>query len=589
MKKTLLYIALAVASAAGFASCDDDFERPPITRPGDAEQIEANITMLELKEAFYNASASNYATEIGTNADGEHYIVRGRIVSNDESGNVYKSLVIEDGTSGMAFSVNISKLYQYYKFGQEVAVDVTGLYIGAYGNNMQIGAAPTTNDYPSRIEEEDFKAVAIVQSDPEPDKVVPYEVTLDELSTLKQNPSELLAWQNRFIVLKDMRFEKPGQPFGESGSTVNRTLIAPDGKTIIMRNSGYSTWWAQLQPAGTGSVKAVLSFFSRDWQLMLNSPADLEGFTDAEPEKPIVGGDGTQASPYTVAQLLSQGAPSVAEPDKWVKGVIVGFIPDKSLSEAVFSASGAVATNIVLGATAETASASDVLPVQLPAGVIRSALNLSDNPSLLGKEVLLKGSVEKYFGACGLKSVSAAIIDGKEIGSAGGDTPAPPTGTVVFTETFASGQGSFTIDNIKLPSELTYVWNYDSRYSCMKASAFLNNTNYDADARLVSPEIDLSGYTSASASFEQALNFFSSTDQAKKEALFEVSTDGGSTWTPVAIPNYPDSMSWTFVSTGAIDLSAYAGKKIKVAFHYIGTAAKSGTWELNKLNVYGTK
>lgn len=328
MKKTLLYIALAVASAAGFASCDDDFERPPITRPGDAEQIEANITLLELKEAFYNASASNYATEIGTNADGEHYIVRGRIVSNDESGNVYKSLVIEDGTSGMAFSVNISKLYQYYKFGQEVAVDVTGLYIGAYGNNMQIGAAPTTNDYPSRIEEEDFKAVAIVQSDPEPDKVVPYEVTLDELSTLKQNPSDLLAWQNRFIVLKDMRFEKPGQPFGESGSTVNRTLIAPDGKTIIMRNSGYSTWWAQLQPAGTGSVKAVLSFFSRDWQLMLNSPADLEGFTDAEPEKPIVGGDGTQASPYTVAQLLSQGAPSVAEPDKWVKGVIVGFIPE---------------------------------------------------------------------------------------------------------------------------------------------------------------------------------------------------------------------------------------------------------------------
>ena len=216
MKKTLLYIALAVASAAGFASCDDDFERPPITRPGDAEQIEANITLLELKEAFYNASASNYATEIGTNADGEHYIVRGRIVSNDESGNVYKSLVIEDGTSGMAFSVNISKLYQYYKFGQEVAVDVTGLYIGAYGNNMQIGAAPTTNDYPSRIEEEDFKAVAIVQSDPEPDKVVPYEVTLDELSTLKQNPSELLAWQNRLIVLKDMRFEKPGQPFGES-------------------------------------------------------------------------------------------------------------------------------------------------------------------------------------------------------------------------------------------------------------------------------------------------------------------------------------------------------------------------------------
>ena len=589
MKKTFLYIALALASAVGFASCDDDFERPPISQPGgDIEQIEANITLLELKEAFYNSSASNYATEIGTNADGEHYIVRGRIISDDESGNIFKSLMIEDETAGIAFSVNISKLYQYYKFGQEVAIDVTGLYIGAYGNNMQIGAAPTTNDYPSRIEEEDFKAVALVQGSPDPSKVVPHEVTLAELASIRQNTSELLAWQNRFIILKDMHFEKPGQPFGESGSTVNRNIIGPDGNRIIMRNSGYSTWWAQLQPAGNGSITAILSYFSRDWQLMLNSPDDLQGFTEAEPEKPVVGGEGTKESPYTVAQLLSQGAPAVAEADKWVKGVIVGFIPDKSLSEAVFGTSGAVATNIILGATDAVASSSEVLPVQLPAGTIRSSLNLKDNPGLLGKEVLLKGSVEKYFGACGLKSVSAAVIDGKELGN-GGDTPQPPTGTTVFTETFASGQGNFTIDNLKLPSALSYIWNFDSRYSCMKASAYLNDTNHDAEARLISPEIDLTGYKTASASFSQALNFFSSIEQARKEALFEVSTDGGTTWTALTVPSWPDALSWTFASTGAIDLTAYAGKKIKVAFHYIGTSAKCGTWEVNKLTVNGTK
>lgn len=588
MKKTFLYIALALASAVGFASCDDDFERPPITTPGEEDQLQANITILELKEAFYNSSTSNYASEIGTNADGEHYIVRGRIVSNDESGNIFKSLMIEDETAGIAFSVNISKLYQYYKYGQEVAIDVTGLYIGAYGNNMQIGAAPTDRDYPSRIEEEDFKAVALVQGEPQPSLVQPHVVTLDELASFRQNTTELLAWQNRLVTIKDVHFEKPGQPFGERGSTVNRNLIGPDGKSIIMRNSGYSTWWAQLQPAGTGSVTAILSYFSRDWQLMLNSPDDLQGFTEAEPEKPVEGGEGTKESPYTVAQLLSQGAPATAEADKWVKGVIVGFIPDKSLSEAVFGTSGAVATNIVLGATASVASSSEVLPVQLPSGTIRSSLNLKDNPALLGKEVLLKGSVEKYFGACGLKAVSAAIIDGKEIGN-GGDTPQPPAGNAIFTETFATGQGNFTIDNIKLPSALSYIWNFDSRYSCMKASAFLNNTNYDAEARMISPEIDLTGYKTVSASFSQALNFFSSIDQAKKEALFEVSTDGGNTWTALTVPSWPDALSWTFVSTGAIDLSAYAGKKVKLAFHYIGTSAKCGTWEVNKLTVNGTK
>lgn len=588
MKKTLIYTALAVASAAGFASCDDNFERPPITRPGDVEQIEANITLLELKEAFYNSSASNYATEIGTNADGEHYIVRGRIVSNDETGNIFKTLMIEDETAGMAFSVNISKLYQNYKYGEEIAVDVTGLYIGAYGNNMQIGGAPTDREYPSRIEEEVWTEAATVQGDPEPDKVVVYEVTMEQLDQLKQNPSDLLAWQNRLVILKDMRFEKPGQPMGESQTTVSRYVVGPNGQRIPLRNSGYSTWWAQLQPAGTGSITAVLSYFNRDWQLMLSSSDDLQGFTDAEPEKPITGGTGTQADPYTVAQLLSQGAPSTAEADKWVKGYIVGFIPDKALSEAIFSADGAVAVNIVLGATADVKSASEVMPVQLPAGAIRTALNLKDNPSNLGKEVLLKGSVERYFGACGLKSTSAAIIDGKEVGDVGGgDTP--PVGNAVFSETFATGLGAFTAVNTVMPSALTYIWSYDSRYSCAKASAFLNDTNHDADSRLVSPEIDLTGLTSASASFEQALNFFSSIDQAKKEATFEVSTDDGASWTAVAIPSYPAELSWTFSSTGAIDLKAYAGKKIRVAFHYTGTAAKCGTWEVKKLVINGTK
>ncbi|MDY3858188.1 MAG: DUF5689 domain-containing protein [Muribaculaceae bacterium] len=588
MKKTLLYIAVALTSAVGFSSCDDDFERPPITIPGQGDQIEANVTLLELKQQFYNSSTSNYASEIGTNADGEHYIVRGRIISDDQTGNIFKTLMIQDESAGMAFSINISSLYENYKYGAEIAVDVTGLYIGAYGNNMQIGAAPTTNDYPSRIEEDVWKEHCTVQSVPQPDKVVVHSVTMEELKDIKADPSQMLAWQNRLVKLDNMKFERPGQPFGESSTTVSRNLIGPDGSRIIMRNSGYSTWWAQLQPAGEGSVTAILSYFSRDWQLMLNSPDNLSGFTEAEPEKPVEAGTGTKDDPYTVAQLVQEGAPSAAQPDKWVKGYIVGFIPDMSLSEAVFSADGAVATNIVIGATAETNSSTAVLPVQLPAGVIRSGVNLKDNPANLGKEILLKGSVERYFGTCGVKSVTAAVIDGKEIGQ-GGDTPSTPAGQSIFSESFATGQGSFTINDKLLPSGLSYIWSYASNYKCMKASAFANSTNHDADSYLVSPEIDLTGYTDVQASFEQAVNFFTDIATARKEAAFAVSTDGGTTWTALDIPSYPSELSWTFAPTGAISLKAYAGKKIKVAFHYTGTAAKCGTWEVKNLVITGTK
>lgn len=588
MKKTILYIGMALMSAAGFTACDDDWQRPPIPGQTPTEQIEANITLLELKEAFYNPSTSNYATEIGTNADGEHYIVRGRVISNDETGNIFKTLMIEDESAGMAFSVNISKMYQYYKFGQEVAIDVTGLYIGAYGNNMQIGAKPTTNDYPSRIEEADFKAVALVQSDPQPELVVPHEVTMAQLDQFNQNPTEMLAWQNRYVVLKDMHFENPGQPMGETQTTVSRYVADAQGQRIQMRNSGYSTWWAQLQPAGTGSVTAVLSYFNRSWQLMLNDYEDLQGFTPAEPEKPIVGGDGSKNDPYTVAQLLQQGAPSVAQANKWVKGYIVGFIPDKSLADAVFSATGAVETNIVIGATADANTANAVLPVQLPAGAIRSGLNLSANPGMLGKEVLLQGSVEKYFGACGLKGVTAAIVDGKTIGEEGNE-PSTPIGDAIFSETFASSQGAFTIENIVMPEALSFIWNHDANYKCMKASAFASNTNHDADSRLISPEIDLTGFKSVAAAFDQACNFFADIETAKKEATFEVSADNGATWTALTVPSFPASLSWSFTNSGSIDLSAYAGKKIKVAFHYTGTATKCGTWEVKNLVVSGTK
>lgn len=50
------------------------------------------------------------------------------------------------------------------------------------------------------------------------------------------------------------------------------------------------------------------------------------------------------------------------------------------------------------------------MPIQLPAGAIRTALNLKDNPGNLKQEVILCGNIENYFGATGLKSVAYAKI-----------------------------------------------------------------------------------------------------------------------------------------------------------------------------------
>ncbi len=449
MKKSILYIATLLLAAVGFSACDDDKAIPPVTVPGeDQVRPEVTSTILELKQAFYNSSTNNYATEVGEKEDGSHYVICGTIVSSDEVGNIYKNLMIEDETAGLTISVNQSDLYESYKIGQKIVVDATGLYMGAYGNCMQLGTEPASGKaYPGRIEEDDFTAHAWCYGFP--GSVEPEVVTVEQIQNLYNNrtddPAAFLAMQSRYVIFKDMEFADAGEPIAVQGSSTSRYANDAAGNKVQLYNSGYSDIWANTLPFGTGNISGILSFYSREWQLLIIDMDSFQGFSGA-------------------------------------------------------------------GSATET----------------------------------------------------------------------------IFSETFASSEGDFTIVNESIGT-LSYVWKSTPTYSCMTASAYANSTNNEASSYLVSPEIDLTSYTAATAQFEQALNKYASIENAKQEALFQVSTDGGTTWETLTIPSYPESLSWTFTSTGKIDLSGYVGKKVKLAFHYTSNTSSAGTWEVKNLKVTGSK
>ncbi len=153
-----------------------------------------------------------------------------------------------------------------------------------------------------------------------------------------------------------------------------------------------------------------------------------------EPETPEVTTDGTEANPYTVtdAKIAATGT------NVFVKAFIVGYIPDKALNEAIFgdAASAEKApTNILVAASADETNVTKCMPIQLPAGAIRTALNLKDNPGNLKQEVILCGNIENYFGATGLKSVAYAKIGNKEYGT-------KPDGSTTNPDTPTTGKGS---------------------------------------------------------------------------------------------------------------------------------------------------
>lgn len=450
MKKSILYIASLLVAAVGFSSCDDDKAMPPLPVPGgDGPHMQANTTILQLKQEFVNreASAFSYAKEVGTKDNGEHYIISGTITSSDEAGNIYKTIMIEDETAGLTIAVDKTKLYQDYKIGQTLAIDVTGLYIGAYGRCMQLGTVPQTGrEQPGRIPEEEFEAHTECYGFPH--AVEPTVVTASQIQGyFEQNQpttDEFLAWTGRYVKFLDMEFENPGEPLAIQGSSTSRYAFDAEGGRVQLYNSGQSSIWPMILPWGKGNIVGILSFYNREWQVLINDYEDLEDFT-------------------------------------------------------------------------------------------------------------------------------------------GGNAPVES----IFLESFGSGQGDFTIEDEELGG-LSYVWASDTRYACMKASGYAGGRDHDASSRLISPVIDLTNAHNVAASFDQACNYYASLDVAKTQALFEVREVGGQ-WTALAIPGFTDASSWTFRSSGSINLSAYEGKQIQIAFHYISTAAKAGTWEVKNVKIIGTK
>jgi len=307
------------------------------------------------------------------------------------------------------------------------------------------------------------------------------------------------------------------------------------------------------------------------------------GVTPPEPPTPGQGeGSGTADDPYNVAAGIGLQS---EEPIAWVHGYIVGAVKSGLSSvtgnaDINWSAPFDLATNVVIADDASCNEISQCIIVNLPAGKpLRTQVNLMDNLDNLGKHLAVNGKLRKYFNQAGLRDSGGTEAD---FVLEGGVTPPPTPGTSIFSETFASGQGEFTIQDVTLPEELTYVWNHDANYSCMKASAYVGQA-YAAESWLVSPAIALTN--AATLKFDQAVNY-ASPDGA---LAVMISTDYNgdvttTTWTELTLSQWPAGNNWTFINSTA-DLSNYAGQTVTIAFKYTSTTSASATWEVKNFVV----
>lgn len=424
MKKIFRYMLAAVMAlplAAAVSSCQDDIDNPPFEAP--ESPLTPNTTIAELKKAYWD-DAANYIDTVALNGAGEHIVISGRVISSDEAGNIYKSLVIQDATGALAMSINANSLFNRYRIGQEVVIDVTDMYIGKYSSLQQLGFPDYSSSYgwqATFMPYEFFEAHASLNGLPEPEMIDTVNVTIPSLSATAEG---LRMMQSRLIRINNVRFEEGGQAAFCSAHKVNtnRTLLDENGNSIIVRTSGYARFWNAPLPADPIDIVGILSYngsgSSASWQLLIRSLDDI--LNEGNPTLPI----GTETNPYTVGQVVAIEAAGNTG-FGWVEGYITGTLrsgiaevssPDDICREAPFEMNN----TLVIGLTPESRSLDESLIIRLPQGsVFRTVANLRDNPSNLGHRIMVYGNFARDLGSfaiTGNKGTAAEFsIDGIDL------------------------------------------------------------------------------------------------------------------------------------------------------------------------------
>ncbi|TXF76188.1 DUF5689 domain-containing protein [Chryseobacterium sp.] len=216
-------------------------------------------TIAEVKQLFTGAL---------TQITGD-FVVKAKVTANDETGNLFKYVYIEDATGGIRVNINKTNLYQDARFrvGKEIYIKLKNLYIGNVSGELQLGQ-PFNGNVGQIAETDVYKT--FFDSNLPISAVVPTEKTITQLTT---------ADVGKWIKIKNLEFINTdlGSNYA-SGSPTNRTLKDCSGNTILLRTSNFASFASTEIDGGRGDVYAILSIFNGTYQLWIPKQihADLD-------------------------------------------------------------------------------------------------------------------------------------------------------------------------------------------------------------------------------------------------------------------------------------------------------------------------
>lgn len=244
-------ILVAAAILFGTVSCNRKYDEPPVKKI----PVGNILTITDVK-AIYDS--------LGTYTFTEDYSFYATATTDETSGNFYKEVYVQDGSSAIQLRLNFSGgLYE----GDSVRVALKGTTIDRYKGMFQLSNVDVDDNVIKQATEK---------------HVTPIVLTIPQISV------DLLKYQGMLVQIDDVEFDINDVCGGATWSDavgqsdVNHTILDCNNSPLIVRTSGYANFASEALPIGKGSLIAVIGVYSSDntltsdeAQLYIREPGEL--------------------------------------------------------------------------------------------------------------------------------------------------------------------------------------------------------------------------------------------------------------------------------------------------------------------------
>ncbi len=266
MKKFIIYLTVFVLPLSCIQT--NDFEIPQIEM--ESQNIVTTTNIKAIKNVFKQSTEKIYTFDKNDNS-----VIEGYVISSDESGNFYKTLIVQDNfenpTAGIEIMIDQKALFTKYDFGRKLYITLAGLSMSNENGKYKLG-------YLSNNKLEVIPSSLInsfILRSTETIDIHPVKLEINDFSE---------DYIGTYIQLENIQFKKDetGRTFaGESYDAYSAERVIEQCSSLwntILSTSTYADFKMNMISDKTGTINAVLTkdYYGKKYILQVNNLSEIK-------------------------------------------------------------------------------------------------------------------------------------------------------------------------------------------------------------------------------------------------------------------------------------------------------------------------